>query len=102
MAGRAAARPLTAVLAAFDDGARSLHEVGERTGLRPTVVRAAVEHLVRAGRLETRELAIGCPSGGCGTCASGTGDGEPGCGSEGPGRRRAGPALVTISRRRSA
>jgi ferredoxin len=90
------------VLAAFDDGARSLDEVGERTGLTRTVVRAAVEHLVRAGRLETRELTIGCPSGGCGTCASALGDGTPGCGADGPGRRRPGPALVTISRRTSA
>ncbi|HYN29870.1 MAG TPA: winged helix-turn-helix domain-containing protein [Dermatophilaceae bacterium] len=94
-------RPLTAVLAALDGGARSLDEVARRTGLSSTVVRAAVEHLVRAGLLETRELAMACPSGGCGTCASGTVEGTAGCGADAPAARRTGPALVTIGRRRS-
>jgi hypothetical protein len=76
--------PLRSVLTAFEDGALS---------------RAEVEHLLRLGRLDARELAVGCPDGGCGTCASGHGD-SPGCGASGPSARRSGPVLVSLSVRR--
>lgn len=92
--------PLVAVLAAFEAGCRSLDEVGRRAGLSRDVVDAAVEHLVRLGRVEAKELAIGCPSGGCGTCASGTAEGAAGCGAAGPSPARSGPVLVTLSLRR--
>jgi hypothetical protein len=91
--------PLRSVLAAFEDGARSRSEVGTRTGLRRDIVDAAIEHLLRVGRLDARELTVGCPDGGCGSCASGAGD-APGCGSSGPSARRSGPVLVTLSVRR--
>ncbi|GGL36310.1 hypothetical protein H9L10_14605 [Phycicoccus endophyticus] len=94
--------PLTAVLQAFRDGVHSLDEVGERTGLARDVVQACVDHLVRLGRLEARELAVGCPTGGCGTCASATATGQAGCGAVAPSATRSGPALVTISVRRPA
>jgi hypothetical protein len=93
--------PLRSVLAAFEDGARSRSEVCTATGLRRDVVDAAVEHLLRLGRLDARELTTGCPTGGCGSCASGEGD-APGCGSPGPSARRSGPVLVSLSVRRPA
>jgi hypothetical protein len=91
--------PLRSVLTAFEDGALSRAEVCDRTGLRRDVVDAAIEHLLRLGRLDARELAVGCPDGGCGTCASGHGD-SPGCGASGPSARRSGPVLVSLSVRR--
>ena len=84
--------PLSAVLAAFESGAATLADVGSATGLSRDVVDASVAHLVR-------ELSVGCPSGGCGGCASAVG-GEPGCGAPGPSRRRSGPALVALTVRR--
>jgi hypothetical protein len=95
-----AAGPLTAVLAAFDAGAHSLGEVATRCDLPLDTVRASVDHLVRMGRLEAKELAVGCPTGGCGSCASGTDDGAAGCGSSAPSSRRSGPVLVALSVRR--
>ena len=89
--------PLSAVLAAFEAGATSLPEVQERTGLSADLVRAGVDHLVRIGRLQAQELAQGCPSGGCGTCASATLAGEPGCGAGAPGPRRTGPVPVALT-----
>lgn len=96
--------PLSLVVGAFEAGACSLAEIAGRTGLEPDVVSASVAHLVRLGRLEARELSLGCPSGGCGTCASATPSGAPGCGSAGPSPVRRGPALValTLSRREPA
>ena len=92
--------PLTAVLAAFEAGAHSLGEVATRCDLPLDTVRASVDHLVRMGRLEAKELAVGCPTGGCGSCASGTDDGAAGCGSSAPSSRRSGPVLVALSVRR--
>lgn len=91
--------PLRDVLAAFDAGARSRAEIGSLTGLRRDSVDAAIEHLVRMGRLEARELSTGCPGGGCGACASGV-DGAPGCGASGPSAQRSGPVLVQLTVRR--
>lgn len=99
-ATRGAGGPLSAVLAALDDGARSLHDVATRCDLPLDTVRASVGHLVRMGRLETEELATGCPAGGCGSCASGAADGSARCGSGAPSTRRPGPVLVTIARAR--
>lgn len=92
--------PLSAVLESFAAGVHSLADVAARTGLSRDTVDAAVEHLVRTGRLEARQLAIGCPDAGCGWCASGESDGAPGCGADGPSRQRSGPVLVALSLRR--
>lgn len=89
--------PLSAVLDAFHAGARSLSEISQRTGLDAEVVQAAVEHLTRTGRLVAKQLAAGCPSGGCTSCASGQPDGKPGCGASGPSPRRSGPVLVQLT-----
>ena len=89
--------PLSAVLAAFESGARTLAEVADRSGVSSDVVQASVEHLVRLGRLESRELAMGCPSSGCGGCASATIEGTAGCGAAGPDPGRRGPALVALT-----
>ena len=91
---------LTAVLGAFETGARSLDEIAHRCELSRDLVDAAVEQLVRLGRLESGELAIGCPSGGCGGCASGHADGSAGCGASAPSAGRTGPVLVTLRLRR--
>lgn len=92
--------PLRSVLTALEGGASSLDEVARLTALPRSSVDAAVDHLVRMGRLSASELAAGCPEGGCGSCASGTVDGSAGCGSDGPSRRRSGPVLVQLSVRR--
>ncbi|WP_420174733.1 FeoC-like transcriptional regulator [Luteococcus sp. OSA5] len=89
--------PLSAVLQAFEQGASTLEEIAQRTGLGRDVVQTSVDHLRRMGRIEARELAMGCPSGGCGSCASGTADGDAGCGSSGPSTQRRGPVLVQLS-----
>jgi hypothetical protein len=93
--------PLRSVLTAFETGARSRAEVCDRTGLRRDVVDAAIEHLLRMGRLDARELTTGCPDGGCGSCASGSG-GAPGCGAPAPSAGRSGPVLVSLTVRRPA
>lgn len=93
--------PLRSVLAAFDSGVHSLEEICTHTGLSRQVVDAAIDHLVRAGQIEARELAVGCPTAGCGSCASGTASGGAGCGAPGPSAQRSGPVLVALSRRRT-
>ncbi|MFZ2260928.1 MAG: FeoC-like transcriptional regulator [Luteococcus japonicus] len=92
--------PLSAVLSAFEGGAGSLDEITRITGMSPDVVQTSVDHLRRMGRIEAKELSMGCPSGGCGSCASGTADGDAGCGSSGPSTERRGPVLVQLSLRR--
>ncbi len=88
--------PLTAVLHAFEAGCGTLDEVARSSSLDRDVVGAAVEHLVRLGRLNAGVLAVGCPDGGCGSCATGVGD-APGCGSAGPSATRSGPVLVALT-----
>lgn len=93
--------PLTRVMDAFEQGASSKADIAERTGLAPDIVEASVEHLVRLGRLEANEMAMGCPSGGCGTCFAATADGLPGCGAPGPSATREGPVLVALTLKRT-
>lgn len=94
--------PLSLVLAEIEAGTPTLAEMARHSGLDEAVVRAAVDHLVRSGRLESRELAIGCPPSGCGGCALAADDKTPGCGKSAaaPGGRR--PTLVTLSLSRRA
>ncbi len=61
--------PVTMVLDALNQGVGSVTEVSRRTGLRVDVVRAAADQLVRMGRAQECQLAVGCPPGGCGDCA---------------------------------
>lgn len=96
MSESAQIRPLHAILVAFQSGATSLPDIQRLTGLTADVVRAGVDHLVRLGQIEAKELSIGCPSGGCGSCASGTADGQAACGASGPSTKRRGPVLVTL------
>jgi hypothetical protein len=99
------ASPLRAVLDALQDGAHSRAELAHRTGLRSDTVDAALEHLVRMGRLDVGELSTGCPSGGCGSCPSGVDD-APGCGaaapSATPSAAAGGPVLLQLTLRRPA
>jgi FeoC like transcriptional regulator len=86
--------PLRDVLSAVEAGSGTLHDVSRRTGLADDVVRAAVDHLVRMGRLGADRLTVGCGDGGCGACPSGV-DGAPGCGLPGP--SPSGPVLVALT-----
>ncbi|MDO4784289.1 MAG: hypothetical protein Q3997_04300 [Propionibacteriaceae bacterium] len=90
--------PLRRVLAAFEEGAATLDDVARISGLDKPMVDAAVAQLSRMGRLEVRELRMGCPGCGCSGCASGHRDGSPGCGASAP--SSAGPVLVQLSLRR--
>lgn len=89
--------PLVLVLEAFAQGAASLDEIAQRTGLTSEATRAAVDHLIRIGRIESRQLTTGCPEGGCGRCASGAESGAPGCGADAPSPLRRGPVLVSLT-----
>ncbi len=83
--------PLHRVLAEITAGTPTLAEIVRRTGLTDDVVHAAIDHLVRAGRLTSTELSLGCPTGGCGTCPSSDGCSLPAS----HGARR--PGLVSLS-----
>lgn len=95
------ASPLRAVLDALTAGEPTLDAVARRTGLPGDVVRAAVDQLIRLGRVETSSLSLGCApgpdGGGCGSCPSG---GDPAGGGGRSTGCGAGPALVTLSVRR--
>ena len=60
--------PLSEVIAALQQGARSLPEIVQATHLSRDLVDAVVEHLVATGRLKAEPLASGCPSQACGGC----------------------------------
>lgn len=62
--------PLHLVLGEIKAGTPTLAAIARRTGLSDDVVRAAVDHLVRAGRITSAELSLGCPTAGCGSCPS--------------------------------
>lgn len=85
--------PLRAVLCALESGATTRAELQENTGLCADVVDAALEHLVRLGRIEATTISVGCPDGGCGACPS-----SGGCSVSGHAVGR--PALVSLSVRR--
>lgn len=88
----APAGPLSLVLSEVAAGTPTTVEIARRTGLDEAVVRAAVDHLVRSGRLDAGELAIGCPPSGCGGCAAATTCGTP--------ASRRGLVTLSLSRRR--
>jgi hypothetical protein len=88
--------PLAAVLAELRAGAPTLDDVARRTGLDRDVVGAAVDHLVRLGRVSADTLSSACPDGGCGGCPA-----TSSCASHGapaPAGRR--PVLVALSVRK--
>jgi hypothetical protein len=66
-----AGSPLREVLAAIEDGVSTRPEIARRTGLDPVLVDGAVEYLVRARLVVVPMTGSGCPSGGCGDCATG-------------------------------
>lgn len=65
-----AAGPLSAVLAEVSAGTPTVVEMSRHTGLAEGLIRVALDHLVRTGRLGSQELPIGCPSTGCGGCSA--------------------------------
>lgn len=92
--------PLSIVLAELEAGTPTVAEMVRRSGLDESVLRAAVDHLIRSGRIEARELSMGCPASGCGGCASATDSGKPACGLTAPvSGRRAGLVTLTLTRR---
>jgi O-acetyl-ADP-ribose deacetylase (regulator of RNase III) len=66
--GPQTAGPLRAVLDAVRGGAGWPAAVEAATGLEKDVVRTALEHLQRMGRVDIETVSFGCPTGGCGTC----------------------------------
>lgn len=56
------------VLAAIDDGARSVDDLARRTGLTPDLVDLALQQLARAGHLHPETIRAGCAAGGCTSC----------------------------------
>ncbi len=92
--------PLSTVLAELAAGTPTVAEMVRRSGLDESVLRAAIDHLVREGRVDARELSMGCPDSGCGGCASATAAGTPGCGLAAPvPGRRAGLVTLALTRR---
>jgi hypothetical protein len=86
--------PLHLVLAEIATGTPTLREIARRTGLTGDVVHAAIDHLVRAGRITSTELSLGCPTGGCGTCPTSGGCALPAV----LGERRPGLVSLTLAR----
>lgn len=84
------AGPLRAVLAELAAGTPTVAQIASHSGLSEAVTRAAVDHLVRSGRVEAKELAVGCPPAGCGGCALAS------AGCDRP-QAASGRALVTLS-----
>lgn len=92
--------PLSTVLAELEAGTPTVAEMVRRSGLNESVLRAAVDHLVRDGRVQARELSMGCPASGCGGCAAAADSGAPGCGLPAPvPGRRAGLVTLSLTRR---
>lgn len=67
--------PLSAVLATIEEGVTTRSAIADRTGLDPDVVDAAVDHLLRMGRVTSPSLKTSCPTGGCHGCGTVTGSG---------------------------
>ncbi|MHA5282180.1 FeoC-like transcriptional regulator [Corynebacterium sp. CQ3829_602738] len=61
-------RPMQAVMAAIQQGARSRAEIRRTTGLTDSTVDAVIHHLERTGRLTLEELGSSCAGGDCGSC----------------------------------
>ena len=72
--------PLSAILAAFETGVRSVADISRTTGLNRDVVEAGIDHLISTGRLTAKPLASGCTEEVCGGCALFS----AGCGGCGP------------------
>ncbi len=60
---------LRTVLDAFVDGARTVDDIAERTGLDPDLVRVAIDQLVALRLVDSSPLAGACPDDACGGCA---------------------------------
>lgn len=88
--------PLQVVLSQIEAGTPTVAEIARRTDLPDEMVRAAIDHLVRSGRLTSSELSVGCPTGGCGTCPS-----SGGCALPANVSRRPGLVSLTLTRRAS-
>jgi hypothetical protein len=61
--------PLREVRNCVMDNVRTTPEIARRTGLDPSVVKAALDHLARAGLVQAAPLTTGCPADACGSCA---------------------------------
>ena len=75
---------MSAVLAEVAAGTSSVPEMARRQGLEEAVIRAALDHLVRAGRINRAALGESAPDG-CSGCAL-----AKGCAA-------AGPRLISLS-----
>ena len=62
--------PMSAVMAAINDGALGRDDIARRTRLERTTVDAVIERLEAMGQLRREGLNSACPTDGCGTCSS--------------------------------
>lgn len=62
--------PVTAVLTQIEAGVRSVPDLVSRTGLTPDLVRAVIDRLIRAGRVQPLVISSACAPTGCRDCAS--------------------------------
>jgi|GEM_PF-3366569 len=60
--------PLTQVLTTVESGVRTVPAIAQATGLNPDLVNAAIDHLIREGRMRALPL-NSCASGTCGGCS---------------------------------
>lgn len=61
--------PASAALAQVASGTPTVAEMARNTGIEEGLLRSALAHLVRTGRIEAHELPTGCPPQACGGCA---------------------------------
>ena len=62
------ASPLRAVLSAVSAGATTREELRRKVSYPDDVIDAALDHLIRTGRVATQPLTMGCVSTSCGGC----------------------------------
>ena len=60
--------PLSLVMEACENDVRSVQAIARTTWLSLGVVGAAVDHLVRSGRVQMMPMVSGCTPGACGAC----------------------------------
>lgn len=91
-------RPMQAVVAAIDEGARSRAEIRRETGLTDSTVDAVIHHLERTGHLSLEELGSSCAGGNCGSCIAAAANGGMTCADR---PKAKGPVALVLTRRPS-
>ncbi|WP_175935661.1 hypothetical protein [Corynebacterium sp. Marseille-P4321] len=88
-------RPMEAVVAAIESGARSRAEIRRTTGLTESTVDAVIGHLERTGRLTLEELGSSCAGGNCNSCIAAAANGMT-CADK---PKQSGPVALVLTKR---